>query len=107
MHGLFKVSGQFDLLPKPIGKCRSFDRLHEQVADAIFLSDRGILRVRQRARCSATKSGQIVLVSAELLSLGLRLVLTERLINDGPNDVVMLHFESLKCPAKLETVLTV
>ena len=37
------------------------------------------------------ETSQIVLVSAELLTLGLRLVLAEGLIDDRPDDIVMLH----------------
>ena len=38
------------------------------------------------------KTRQVVLISAELLTLGLRLVLAEGLIDDRPDDIVMLHF---------------
>lgn len=37
------------------------------------------------------ETSQIVLVSAELLTLGLRLVLAESLVDDRPDDIVVLH----------------
>ena len=37
------------------------------------------------------KTRQVVLISAELLTLGLRLVLAEGLVDDRPDDIVMLH----------------
>ena len=38
-----------------------------------------------------TETRQIVLVSAELLTLGLGLVLAEGLVDDRPDDIIMLH----------------
>ena len=37
------------------------------------------------------ETSQIVLVSAELLTLGLRLVLAESLVDNRPDDIVVLH----------------
>ena len=39
------------------------------------------------------KSSQVVLISAEFLSFGLGFELTETLVDEGPNNVVVLHFE--------------
>lgn len=40
------------------------------------------------------QSSEVVLIPAELLALGLRLVLTERLVDDRPDHVIVLHPEA-------------
>ena len=93
LNCFFKVTRKFDLFPQPVGKGRPFYRFHEEVADSVLLPDGGVLGIGQRARRSVAQAGQVVLVPAELLRLGLRLVLTERLVDDRPNDVVVLHLD--------------
>ena len=93
LNCFFKVTRKFDLFPQPVGKGRPFYRLHKEVANTVLLPDGGVLGVRQRARRSVAKAGQVVLIPAELLRLGLRLVLTERLVDDRPDDVVVLHLD--------------
>ena len=49
------------------------------------------LAVCEGARGAVAQPGEVVLIAAELLRLGLRLELAEALVDDGPDDVVMLH----------------
>jgi len=95
LDGLFEVSRELDLLPEPVGKGRSLDGLHVEEANAVLLPDGGILGVGQGAGRSVAEAGQVVLIPAELLSLGLGLVLAEGLVNDRPDDVVVLHLDVL------------
>ena len=46
---------------------------------------------RDLSSVPVAETRQVVLVSAELLTLGLRLVLAEGLVDDRPNDIVVLH----------------
>ena len=48
-----------------------------------------------------TETSEVVLVPAELLTLGLRLVLAKCLVDDRPNDIVVLHLD-LKSFIKLD-----
>ena len=48
-----------------------------------------------------TETSEVVLVPAELLALGLRLVLAKCLVDDRPNDIVVLHLD-LKSFIKLD-----
>ena len=47
------------------------------------------------------ETSQVVLIPAELLALGLRLVLAKCLVDDRPNDIVVLHLD-LKSFIKLD-----
>ena len=47
------------------------------------------------------ETSEVVLVPAELLALGLRLVLAKCLVDDRPNDIVVLHLD-LKSFIKLD-----
>ena len=65
----------------------ALDGLHVQVKPAIFLKDRGVLRVCKWARRAVAQAGQIVLVAAEGLCLRLGLERAEALIDDLPDDL--------------------
>jgi hypothetical protein len=71
LNGLFKVSRELDLFPQPVGEGGPFDGLHEEVADSILLSDGRVLGIGQRTGGPVAKAGQVVLVPAKLLGLGL------------------------------------
>ena len=47
------------------------------------------------------ETSQVVLIPAELLALGLRLVLAKCLVDDRPDDIVVLHLD-LKSFIKLD-----
>ena len=48
-----------------------------------------------------TETSEVILIPAELLALGLRLVLAKCLVDDRPNDIVVLHLD-LKSFIKLD-----
>lgn len=82
---------EFHLLPQPLGRVRSLDRLHAQVEPAIVLLDRRVLRVGERAGGAVAHAGEVVLVATERLRARLRLVRAEALVDHSPDDVVVLH----------------
>ena len=92
MNCLLEIPRQLDLFPEPVGEGGSLDRLHVEEDNAALLPDGGILGVGQGTGGPVAEAGEVVLIPAELLSLGLRFVLTEGLVDDRPDDVVVLHF---------------
>ena len=90
-HRLLKVSRKLHFLPEFGREMGSFDGLHVEIYNAIFLLDLGVLRVGERTRFPVAKSRQIVLVAAEVLRFCLDFVRTKGVVDDPPNDVVLLH----------------
>ena len=69
----------------------ALDGLHVQVKAAALLSDRRIAAVGQRARRAVAQAGDVVLVAAEILGLGLDLVRAVVVVDDLPDHLVVLH----------------
>ena len=70
----------------------SFNGLHVEVAVALGLDNGSIATVRKGTRMPVAKTGQVVLVTAEILSDGLGLEGAVAEINNTPNNVVLYHF---------------
>ena len=86
------VGRQLDLLPQVFGSVSSLSSLHVQVAHAVFLSDSGVARVRQRTRALDTQPSHIIHISAESSLLGhLALEGAELVVDHLPHDLVVLH----------------
>ena len=90
------VGRQLDLLPQVFGSVSSLSSLHVQVAHAVFLSDSGVARVRQRTRALDTQPSHIIHISAESSLLGhLALEGAELVVDHLPHDLVVLHVSCL------------
>lgn len=85
------VAFQLDLLPHVFGCVCALYCLDVEVAAAFLLLDGGISAVGQRAAASVTQSSDVILVTAEVLSLGFRLEAAVVVIYDLPDDLVVLH----------------
>ena len=59
-----------DFLPELVRQMGSFCSFHIEVAYSLFFSDGSILRIGEGTRSTVAKTGQVVLVFAEVLRLG-------------------------------------
>lgn len=70
LEGLIVGLIETHFFPELVGEVGSFSSLHVEIAHSLFLSNSGVLRVGQRTTLPIAETGQIVLVSAEVLRVG-------------------------------------
>lgn len=106
LDGLLVVLGEFDSFPQFVGSMSSFDGLHAtrtspdhyssriQVDLSILLTKSRVTTICQRTTLFCTQTSDGIGVSAEnlLLHLHLRLEGAELVVNNGPNNIIVLHF---------------
>lgn len=91
LQGLCVVALELDFLPHVLGRVCSLYCLHVQVAASVFLLDCGIPAVGQRAGGAVAQTCDVVLIPAEVLRLGFGLEAAVVVVDDLPDDLVVLH----------------
>lgn len=91
LQRLLVVLIELHLLPELVRRMRSLGCLHVEVAYTLLLPNRSVLRVGERTRPTIAQPCEVVLVSAEVLTIGLDPKRTMLVVDDLPDHVVNNH----------------
>eukprot|EP00043_Microstomoeca_roanoka_P020919 m.254476 g.254476 ORF g.254476 m.254476 type:complete len:103 (+) comp18098_c0_seq1:937-1245(+) len=91
----FIILFQFDLLPHISGCMCTFHSLDAQIYPSIVLTNGSVIRVGERTRSAVAKTCNAVLVSTKVLCIRSCLERAEVLVDNVPDDFVVLHYEWL------------
>ncbi len=92
LEGLSVVLGETDLLPELVRQVRPLNSLQIEVAVALVLEHCRVTRVGQGARVTVAHARQVVLVTTEGLSHGLRFKGAVAMVDHSPHHIILKHY---------------